>query len=153
MGPQPVFSWDGDDDIQEVYFHGRVPSLAQPVEPELKLKLPGTDYVCRLGPYGINSATWELHAQAAAKPLTAAMDSDVLDLIEDEDYLPTLTVDPAVWDSRDNRSSYLWGLEAIIVRSLEDPDLVLKGKHKDGRMVPLVLEVQLQHEPHRQDRS
>ena len=31
MGPQPVFSWDSDDDIPEVHPHGRVPSLAQPV--------------------------------------------------------------------------------------------------------------------------
>ena len=51
MGPQPVFSWDSDDDIPEVYLHGRAPSLAQPVEQELKLKVPGTDYVCRQGPY------------------------------------------------------------------------------------------------------
>ena len=114
MGPQPVFSRDCDDDIPEVYLHWRVPSLAQPVEPELKLKLPGTDYVCQPGPYGINSATWELHALAAAKPLTAAMDSNVPDLIKDEDYLPTLTMEPAVWDSLDDRSSYLgdWRLSS-----------------------------------------
>ena len=47
IGPQPVSSWNGDDDIQEVYLHGRAPSLAQPVEQELKLKLPGTDHVYR----------------------------------------------------------------------------------------------------------
>ena len=43
MGPQPVFSWDSDDDIPEVHLHGRVPSLAQQVWPELNLKLPGAD--------------------------------------------------------------------------------------------------------------
>ena len=82
MGPQPVFSWDSDDDVQEGFLHGRAPSLAQPVEPELNLKLPGTDYVCRPGPYNMNSATWESHARAAAKPPTAVMDSDVPELIE-----------------------------------------------------------------------
>ena len=102
LNPQPVFSWDGDDDIPEVYLHWRVPSLAQQVEQELKFKLPGTDHVCRQGPYGMNSATWELYARAAAKPLTAAMDSDVPDLIEDEDHPQTLT---AVWDSLDDRSA------------------------------------------------
>ena len=120
MGPQPVFSWDSDDDIPEVYLHGRAPSLAQPVESELKLKVPGTDYVCRPGPYGIDSTTWELHARAAAKPPTVTMDNDVPELIGDEEYPPTLTVEPAVWDSLDERSRHLWGLEAIIVKSLED---------------------------------
>ena len=81
--------------------------------------------------------------RAAAKQLTAAMDSDVQDLIEDENYHATPTVESAVWDSLDDRScSYLWGLKAIIMRSLEDPDIDSKGMHKDGQMVPLVLEVQ-----------
>ena len=89
-GSQPVFSWDSDDDIPEVYLHGRAPplldSLAQPVE------------------------RWESHARAAAKQPTAIMDSDVPDLIDDEEYLPTLTVEQAVWDSLDERSRHLWGL-------------------------------------------
>ena len=55
-------------------------------------------------------------------------------VIENENYLPTLTVEPAMWDSLDDRSCYLWGLEAIIVRSLEDPDIDSKGMHKDGLM-------------------
>ena len=38
------------------------------------------------------------------------MDSDVPELIEDEEYLPTLTVEQAVWDSLDERSRHLWGL-------------------------------------------
>ena len=149
MGPQQVISWDSDDDIPEVFLHGRVPSLAQLVEPELNLKLQGTDYVCQPGPYSINSATWESHARpaarAAAKPPTAVMDNDVPELIMSEDYLPTLTVEPAVWDSLDERSRHLWGLEAIIVKSLEDPDIDSNGKHKSALMVPLVLEVQQQH--------
>ena len=115
------------------------------MEQELNLKLPGTNYVCRLGPYGINLATWESHARAAAKQPTAVIDSDVPELIEDGDYLPTLTVEPAVQDSLDDRSRHLWGLEEIIVKSLEDPDIDSKGKHKSGQMVPLVLEVQQQH--------
>ena len=53
------------------------------------------------------------------------------------------------WDSLDDRSRHLWGLdsslEAIIVKFLEDPDIDSNGKHKSGRMVPLVLEVQPQH--------
>ena len=73
------------------------------------------------------------------------MDSDVPELIEDEDYLPTLTVEQAAWDSLDVWSRHLWGLEVIIVKSLEDPDIDSNGKHKSGRMVPLVLEVQQQH--------
>ena len=36
-------------------------------------------------------------------------------------------------------------MEAIIVKFLEDPDIDSNGKHKSGRMVPLVLEVQPQH--------
>ena len=73
------------------------------------------------------------------------MDSDVPEFIEDGDHLPTLTVEPAVWDSLDDRSRHLWGLESIIVKSLQDPDIDSKGKQKNGRMVPLVLEVQQQH--------
>ena len=78
-----------------------------------------------------------------SKAADCAMDSDVQDLIEDENYHATPTVESAVWDSLDDRScSYLWGLKAIIMRSLEDPDIDSKGMHKDGQMVPLVLEVQ-----------
>ena len=56
----------------------------------------------RLEPCCINSATWESHARASAKPPTTVMDSDVPELIEDEDYLPTLTVEPVVRDSLDD---------------------------------------------------
>ena len=117
------------------------------MEPELKLKVPDTVYVCRPRPYGIDSAMWESQARAAAKQTTAIMDSDVLELIEDEEYPPTLTLEPAVWDSLDERSRHLWGLKAILVKSLEDPDIdtTNKGKHKSGRMVPLVLEGQPQY--------
>ena len=69
---------------------------------------------------GIDSATWESHARAAAKPPTAIMDSDVQELIEDEEYPSTLTVEPAMWNSLDERSRHLRGPEAIIVKSLED---------------------------------
>ena len=109
------------------------------------MKVPGTGYVCRQRLYTIDLATWELHARAATKQPTAIMDSDVPELNEDEEYPPTLTVEPTVCDSLDERNSHLWGLEAIIVKSLEDPHIDTKGKHKSGWLVPLVLEVQPQH--------
>ena len=74
------------------------------------------------------------------------MDSDIRDLSEDEDYLLTLTVEPAVWDSFNDLSRYLWGLEKFIVKSLEDPNIDSKGKQKNGWMVHLVLEVQLEQQ-------
>ena len=84
------------------------------------------------------------------------MDSDVPELIKDEDYLPTLTVEQAAWDSLDVWSSHLWGLEAIILKSLEDPDIDSNGKHnwqewQDG--TPGARSATATYEPHRQDGS
>ena len=143
MGPHQVFSWDGDDDIP-VYLHWRVPSLAQPVEPELKLELQCTDYMCVDRDHMVStrrrgSCMHELQPSLILRQWTA------MSRTSSRMKITFQPVEPAVWDSLDDRSSYLWGLEAIIVRSLEDPDIDSKGKQKNGRMVPLVLEVQQQH--------
>ena len=52
--------------------------------------------------------------------------------------MPTIIVNPKLKESTDDQSRHLWGLVA-------HPDIDAKGMHLDGRIVPLVIDVQLGH--------
>ena len=38
MGPEPIFSWNGEGGTPEFYLHGRAPSCVQATTPELKVQ-------------------------------------------------------------------------------------------------------------------
>ena len=78
--------WNGEKDVPEVYLHGKPPSLAQTMVPELELKLSDTEDVYRQVPYGIRSTSRELHGHTTAPAPAAEVESDIPELIENEDY-------------------------------------------------------------------
>ena len=58
MEPQPMFSWNGEEVVQELYLHGKPPSLEQTIAQFVPvLKVSDNEYVYRQVPYKDDSTS------------------------------------------------------------------------------------------------
>ena len=107
---------------------------------------PGADHVYT---YASSSKNRVPSVQTESTSPTASVD-DVLELVAEEtreDHpMPTLYVEPMVWESMYNQSRLLWGLEACIEKSLPDRspeiDSDAKGMMMNGQAAALVVDIE-----------